>query len=166
MPFGAWETGVKRTTSAGGRVIGGAACGMGCILAQPSVCEPSAVTDHPNLKPLQSGRNAFRQSTILIGSLAAGSGARTSGGLSAGTAYLCAGTISGDFRAPDQFRRAGRSCQYDGCIPGDRLPRRRGGGSDSSAGGDCPGGPAPAAGGKRALDVGASAPARAAASNR
>src|SRR6185312_10429766 len=36
MPFGAWETGVKRTTSAGGRVIGEAACGMGCILAQTS----------------------------------------------------------------------------------------------------------------------------------
>src|SRR4029078_11798090 len=98
MPFGAWETGVKRTTSAGGRVIGGAACGMGCILAQPSAISYQLSETAHNPRPLQSGRNDFRQSTILIGSLAAGSGARTSGGLSAGTAYLCAGTISGDFR--------------------------------------------------------------------
>jgi hypothetical protein len=36
MPFGAWETGVLRTTSAGARVIAGAACDMICILAHRS----------------------------------------------------------------------------------------------------------------------------------
>jgi hypothetical protein len=36
MPFGACETGVSRTTSAGARVIAGAACDMICILAHAS----------------------------------------------------------------------------------------------------------------------------------
>lgn len=52
MPLGACETGVRRTTSAGGRVIGKAACDMDCILAQRVT---GAIP--PRARPWQTGYN-------------------------------------------------------------------------------------------------------------
>src|SRR2546422_8272355 len=114
MPFGACDTGVWRTTSAGGRVMAGAACDMVSILAhRPTEPARSGAIGTAALQSQGhvSGHRACQASLVVD------SGARAAGNFLVDSAFLRRKSAAGNPGYRDWSQAARHACEYGDCVP-------------------------------------------------